>query len=395
MVSVVFVPCNGLQVRRFALVRKHLPPGVNVLSVSNGKFLKLGVDAALGVAGLRAVRLEKMDGKECGRVLDAAKPNLLIVGNDSDYISFLFIQAAKKRGIRSLMIQDGAICFISPPKGVAFRDSGQMLAKYSPLYLLGRALTKAKTRILRQKSLDVNLTGTYCTDIAAWGGFSKRTFLSRGVPASAIHITGNPTFDELPRTGKESKTKPGKTRIILFAASDMVGARLWSEGETIGMFRALAEATAKIKGAKLVIRPHPSEDMAMYAPIKRDYPNVAVSKEGKLFEVIRQSDAVLTEVSTVAFEAILMGKPIGIVDFTDRDVSQIYPEAYIKSGAAISITDPGKCAGQLSALLSDRWLLSSLAQGRKRFIADQVDQTNGKASKRVAWLIMKLAAKGS
>lgn len=395
--SIIFVPCNAMQVKRFALVMRHLPKGAKVRAVSNANYLKLGAEEALKAAGITYERLQGLSVESCGRLLDRHAASLVVLGNDSDYISYLFTLAARKRGIRSLMMQDGAIAALTaPPRRLSIGHLGNIARIYTHSYMVGRGTAKLYSRISGVSGPALNRMGTYCTDIAAWGEFSKRIFMARGVSAAAVHVTGNPTFDKLnraPGAAKQSGHKNRKT--ILFATSDMAGARLWTPEEVKDAAEQVADA-AKSIGASLILRPHPAEFIRDYSDIeKRHYPCFKIDKDRKkeLYDSIRQSDAVLTEISTVAFESILLGKPVGIVNFTGRVISSNYPESYVKSGAALQISNPSNAASQIRLLLHDKKTSSALQKGRERFIREQVFRLDGKASKRVAAIIVKLSSK--
>lgn len=390
MKTILFVPCNALQVRRFALVKKRLPQGVNVISVSNRNFIKLGAEEELEKEGMGFVRLSGLSIRHCDKILDKCGAGIVVLGNDSDYISYLFALAAKKRGIPSLMVQDGAIASLNaPPRQLSLGHIGNLARIYTPHYMFGRGAAKLYSRISGVPGPMLNRMGTYCTGIAAWGGFSKRIFLARGAPESALHVTGNPTFDEI--AGKKaSKAKSQQQhKSILYATSDMAGARLWSKDEVRQAAENVAAAAESI-GAKLILRPHPSENKGIYALLGNRYSGLKIQGEGRLYDAIRQADAVLADISTVAFEAILLGKPVGIVNFTGREVSSNYPQAYVKSGAALPISGKGDAASQLRRMLHDKKTASALQKGRERFIRGQAGRLDGKASKRVADLIMAL-----
>lgn len=394
MKTILFVPCNRLGTVRFALCAKHLPSSVRIQGISNWRFIRIGADEALREEGIPFERLQKLGEEEAGRIIDAHKAGLVVTGNDADTIANAFVLAASKRGIPSLVIQDGAVAEVKHIGAKKLDDLLYLARIYTLEYMLNRLLFKLKRRIFGEKAghqLDVNEMGLYATDIAAWGDFSRRIFEKRGIHRDNIHITGCPNFDLLPES---SEQKQPKNKTTLYATSDMPGARLWSWEETAEAAENLAEAASQIEGAKLIIRPHPSESLKPYRGLPARYPCVELQLPGtsatNIYGAIQSADAVLTEISTVAFESILLGKPVGIVNFTGREVSKNYPQAYVDSGAAIKIASKQQCKGQLEALLSSDALAAKLEKGRKYFIADQVYRLDGKSSKRVAGLMANL-----
>lgn len=395
MKTILFVPCNRLGTVRFALCAAHLPESVRVAGISNKRFIRIGAEEAMQEAGIRHERLQSLSINEVRRLISKHKPGLIVTGNDADTIANMFVVEGKAQGIPSLVIQDGAVAQVEhiAPKGLS--DLSYLYRIYSAEFMLLRFLFKLRRKLLGAKvghQLDVNEMGLYATDIAAWGDYSRRVFARRGVPAKAIHITGCPNFDLLPK-GVPAK-KEGGRKVLLYATSDMPGARLWSWEETAEAAENLASAVSQISGAELIIRPHPSESLKPYEALPKKYPCVKLQLPGTsatdIYGAIQSADAVLTEVSTVAFESILLGKPVGIVNFTGREASKNYPAAYVESGAAIRISSQQACKGQLEALLTSAALASKLEEGRKYFMADQVYRMDGKSSKRVADLMVTL-----
>ncbi|MCX6772872.1 MAG: CDP-glycerol glycerophosphotransferase family protein [Candidatus Micrarchaeota archaeon] len=394
MKTILFVPCNRLGTVRFALCAKHLPGGVRVIGISNKRFIRIGAEEAMQEAGIKYERIQSLSINEVRRLISKHKPGLIVTGNDADTIVNMFVVEGKAQGIPSLVIQDGAVAEVVHIAEKKVSDLSYLFRIYSAEFMLLRFLFKLKRKISGEKAghqLDVNEMGIYATDISAWGDYSRRIFEKRGISNKAIHITGCPNFDLLPKVEQKAQ---GSKKVLLYATSDMPGARLWSWEETAQAAENLAAAVSQIGGVELIIRPHPSESLKPYEALPKKYPCVKLQLPGtsatNIYGAIQSADAVLTEVSTVAFESILLGKPVGIINFTGREASKNYPAAYVDSGAAIKIASKQSCKDQLEALLGSVALAKKLEEGRKYFIADQVYRLDGKSSKRVADLMVNL-----
>jgi len=103
---------------------------------------------------------------------------------------------------------------------------------------------------------------------------------------------------------------------------------------------------------RLVIRPHPSEDLAY-----TDLPaNVELSdRTDPLYEVLSAVDVVITMSSTVGLEAALLGKPL-----ISLDISIFTPDApYSKMGISKGVNNLVDLEKAIEEVFSEGWQCST------------------------------------
>jgi CDP-glycerol glycerophosphotransferase (TagB/SpsB family) len=155
------------------------------------------------------------------------------------------------------------------------------------------------------------------------------------------------------------------------------------------MVKAVCVAVSSLPGAQLLIRPYPREDESVFRRLAAEYGNVFVdNRKIPLYDALGVADAVLTEISSVATEAVAMSKPLGIVNFTGRPFpTEPYPRVHIESGVALAITRESDLLPALKNLLYGSLTRQQLSRSRATFVRDQLYRMDGKSAERVARLI--------
>ncbi|GAH91176.1 unnamed protein product, partial [marine sediment metagenome] len=114
---------------------------------------------------------------------------------------------------------------------------------------------------------------------------------------------------------------------------------------------------------------------------------VTITKD-YLWELIASSDLVIISNSTVGLDAMILDKPVVMVNL-GRQVEGI---AYVSSGAALGAYSLEDIAPAVREALSNEQVRQDLAEARKRFIYEYAYIQDGKAAKRIADLIVQMAA---
>jgi hypothetical protein len=215
------------------------------------------------------------------------------------------------------------------------------------------------------------------TRFAAWGEGSARWLRARGVPAEKIVVTGPPRLDIIVNGARASRKQVARAagadparRWVTLATNPILFAR-----------NAALLATAKEgvrawdKSALLLVKPHPSEDPALYRSVIGDDPNVMLVPHGSvdLYDLLAQSDAVLTFHSSVGLEAMLLDRAVVSIEAFGEE----NPLPYARNGAAAPARTPEELA---HALRDDQ-----------RFVHDNLFAADGKSAERIAALARSLA----
>jgi surface carbohydrate biosynthesis protein len=170
----------------------------------------------------------------------------------------------------------------------------------------------------------------YC----AWG--SKAASIAAGESKcddTSIEITGNPRFDVLQQpysnvySKETNKIKERHKSFILvntnFSVNHVdikhnVDSSLTSMSDKYkkqvriigGFISAIGTLAEKFSNHKIIIRPHPSEDVSLYQRLFNSYENVTVNKRGEVRPWIMASNAVVHNSCTTGVTAALLGTPV-------------------------------------------------------------------------------------
>ncbi|MFC1577313.1 CDP-glycerol glycerophosphotransferase family protein, partial [Candidatus Omnitrophota bacterium] len=240
--------------------------------------------------------------------------------------------------------------------------------------------------------------------IAVSGEYFKNVFEKIGFLPEQSIITGQPRFDGLIK-GKFSISGmraglglPNGKRIILFT-STVYSKSHPSENE--GMLtkkeyqiwlREIYRACNGLEGAYIVVKPHhhPRDPASMHDQIIRELDMSAKARVVSIYanttDLIKASTIMITWESTTALEAIALGKPVVIVNLTGRP--DFVP--YVQRGAAIGAYKKEDILPALQRALDDKETQDRMMASQRQFSADWLYKVDGKASERIAELIMDL-----
>jgi len=236
---------------------------------------------------------------------------------------------------------------------------------------------------------------------AAWGPMHKERYIAWGNPPDKLEVTGSITFDKLynRKTDPDVKVKMCQklgldaNKKIFMIATRTNWPAYWTsafrdaDSETT-MFREVLKALELCCEEQLVVKVHPGEIRdGMYqnalADVNPKRNHVVITKDVDLHDLIDASDMVIISSSTVALEAMILGKPVIIVNLTRRE--DLIP--YAGSGAALGVYNAEDIAPAIQRVLSNPSLNEELAENRAKFIHDYAYKIDGKAIERVAALI--------
>ena len=156
-----------------------------------------------------------------------------------------------------------------------------------------------------------------------WGLYKARIF---GIPEDSLAVVGNPRSDQFvfPLTDDAVMRlglRPGRRRVLWMPTyRDARGprARAWSDGEKLSssgdvdrIVRALAEAAERL-GFEILIKPHPLDtDTYSYAGFRVLRGEELDAARVSLYQLIGNTDALISDVSSVWVDYMTMNRPIG------------------------------------------------------------------------------------
>jgi len=230
---------------------------------------------------------------------------------------------------------------------------------------------------------------------SVYGEETKEILKEAGYPFyDGIIVTGQPRYDILARASDVYDRE--KFRHKLNIASDKKLALIASQPSTtfgnmeiflINVLQALKD-DSKIR---IVIKPKPHPSDAQEEQHRRlaeemGVEAIVLSRNSDTNEALYACDVLITFYSTVALEAMILGKPVVTVNLTN----QPDPVPYAQSGAALGVYKAEDIAPAVKKALNDPETRERLKQGREKYLYQQFYKLDGQATKRVVELIYKM-----
>jgi len=155
--------------------------------------------------------------------------------------------------------------------------------------------------------------------------------------------------------------------------------------ENISSINAVYSTMASIKDdAQLLIKLHPEEDQN--APLYREntqYQPMILKRDVDTYALLSICDLMITKNSTTAMEAVILNKPVIILNLSGEP-DQVN---YVHENVALGVYDPANLSSAIEKLLDDS---SILHEKREEFIKKYLYNVDGKATERVVTLMKSL-----
>jgi surface carbohydrate biosynthesis protein len=152
--------------------------------------------------------------------------------------------------------------------------------------------------------------------------------------------------------------------------------------------KAIYNALKSLKDVQLVIKLHPSEDQkaAQYRKDTSLKPTIVRGWGAFTFELLNASDVVITHYCTTAIEAIILKKPVIVMDFSGKFIWA----PYVECGAAIGVHRADALASIIERMLYDEEARQKLEEMQQRYVCKSGFLQNGQASQIVADLVTQM-----
>lgn len=229
------------------------------------------------------------------------------------------------------------------------------------------------------------------TKTFVYGPKYRRMLLKGNYPVRSVVVTGSQRFDRIILDRhKFNKAQFCETigidegkKIIAFVTSPV------PRGDTETMATAVIEATKRLD-AQLVIKLHPSEEFAVYEKVATETKSGAIIvRDIDLYELLDACDVMITHLSTAAIEAMIFDKPVILLNLTGKSDRV----DYAKKSAAFGVYRKENLLPVLRKLLCYKKFYAERRRQIRPFVVDNAYLSDGKAAKRMAELIEKLAKK--
>lgn len=290
-----------------------------------------------------------------GHILARHCPALIVSADDADQRCRVYSLLGQKRGITSLLVQQG------------------LTSRNYPEWAF----------------FSVNR-------VAAMGETSRTDMMAQGVPADRITVTGHPGFDRLvsqePEAAAQMRAGLGVTggqHLVLFASQPHYVGTFSTLEIRQTMIKTIVRAATSLPGIRLIVKPHPAEDVSeLRALMGANSQLVLLDRAADISSLINACDILITFFSTVALQALYAGKPVINVAFPGSGGPSLYSE----SGATWVARSADDITRQLQRLTGESRQdeIAEKDAARQKFVYQFAYVPDGHASKRVAQMIMQL-----
>ena len=223
-------------------------------------------------------------------------------------------------------------------------------------------------------------------------------FASQGYPAARLQLIGSLALDRATRISREDARK----RIKTFSVLARGGRRVLLYG-TSGVNRNEREILAELvdlcrdpaANVALVVRPHPSighlyYEEALGAALGSGQRVAAVISEGTAHDNIAAADVIITDFSTIGAEAVLIGRPLLVVNTTGRPFPA---NNYADLGVAVQANSVDEIRPMLQRLVDEGAFWSNAQASREAFTNAYNWGGDGKAGVRLLDGLEELACR--
>jgi CDP-glycerol glycerophosphotransferase (TagB/SpsB family) len=200
-----------------------------------------------------------------------------------------------------------------------------------------------------------------------------------------VRVTGNPRYDQIAQFTENADR--AKIRKRFGVRDDKKVALIVSGNYNVGEFLGACIATTESMDRIVpIIKMHPLDSKSPLRHIlkKHHIRDRAVVRE--LFEGLIIADVVITQLSTVAAEALLLGKKVVLVDYDGLKGW----EAYTESRAFFQVNDYGALKSAIEKCVDFESLPGDMVVARDQFVEEYFHKMDGMASARVVDVIESL-----
>jgi len=246
------------------------------------------------------------------------KPSMILLYNEHSRYERAFIIAAKLEGVPTIAFQHGIIH--TNHKSYSYTNDEIDLV------------------------LDIKFPFSPIADKTLVYGPYYKEFLTSvsSFPEESVIITGNPRHDFLYHADKiysrqdylEKYKIPHGEKIVLWTTqcADL------SEKENIDSFNTVFQVIEKLDNVVLIIKPHPEEPFIYTKMIQEIIKNYNINaiippKDSDIYEHLNSSDLLIVKDSTTVIEAVILKKPIIILNLDKKQQFSRYVDEKIALGA--------------------------------------------------------------
>ncbi len=235
--------------------------------------------------------------------------------------------------------------------------------------------------------------------VASWGEATRQALLKHGVQAQQISVTGSPRHDSMVNVDANDVAKtrarldvPAGHALVLCASTYQQKEynSLSDPGLLLSMKRAVFKSAGKVEGLRLVVKPHPLENMQETKQLIGIGRNITLVDPGEdIRELTKACDAFIGFGSTATIDAMIANK----LTICPAFPGWVWSGLFVESNAVLvprSEEEVLDCLRKIVDASVDK-ILAELGPARQSFLQHWVYKADGRSSERAATLAMELA----
>lgn len=221
-----------------------------------------------------------------------------------------------------------------------------------------------------------------------WGEIPKKFWLDRGCSEDQV-ISAGAFSHENWSTGlgnKYLRDRNNRHRVLFLGQNPAAFISQSTHKKTI---KAIFDSVQKMSQYDFIIRPHPREYVLPYHEAYNELlekSNVVINNDGSVEDAIRDCDLVVTIFSTAGLEAMLLRRPVIVID-----LSGDFPLAPYISAAKL-VRDPLSLPAAIHEVLENPVFCHELIDSGDRYCEGYLGPRDGQASTRAARVIQDLSS---
>ncbi len=300
------------------------------------------------------------------KITEVERPSVVVMHDEYGALQLSLISASRVRGIPTLSLQHG---LISEEQISYVHDSEHISGKKSQLLF--------------------PIPDRMCV----WSEFSGQKLIDIAkFPPSVPVVTGDPKSDFLPQAMKGFNRSeilqrhgiPEVGKIVLFATENLP-----SQEEKSLVIKSVFSAVKDLSGCHLIIKMHPIEtDIPLYerSAAESGLKNFSILTDANLYELLYASDVVVLSYSTVAAEAMRMGRPVISLNLMGLHDNV----TFVRNGMALVVNRAGDLLPMIQKCLEKTPPIHEIVVKAKGFADEHLGVADGMASDRIVRVIAEL-----
>jgi hypothetical protein len=223
--------------------------------------------------------------------------------------------------------------------------------------------------------------------VIVWGDEPKKFWEKTGCQPERIVSVGALAHEKWAAwKEKDSSAPPAIKPHVLFLGQNP--AAFISQETHRKTINAVFHATQTLPQYHFIVKPHPGEDIKPYKTALQELQsqsNVELVTSSVVENAIRQSDLVITVFSTAGLEAMLMGKPVIVLNLSEE--SSIAPYA----AAAELVESKESLSRSIQTILEDPVRRQFLISAGNKYADEYFGKMDGQAAQRAVQVIQEIA----